>query len=127
MHLHCVSFFPHLLSAYWRHSCGTEMPCVSVVLVVDVIVMAIGGVILLMLAREASLHTLVHGRTLQSLLWHLSLVVQTLVHQLLMHLVRLVLPRSAHHVPSRWTTSVILLLRPHVKVIWSTSLSLVAV
>lgn len=66
------------------------MTCVSVVLVVNVVVVASGGVILLVLAREAPLHSLVHSRTFQSLLWHLSLVIQSLIYQLLMHLVWLV-------------------------------------
>ena len=96
------------------------------VLVVNVIVMTIRGVILLVLAREAPLHALIHRRTFQPLLWHLSLVIQSLIYQLLMHLVCLVWSWSTNHSPPCWSTWVVLLLA-HIKIVWSISLGLIAI
>jgi len=100
------------------------MTCVSVVLVVSVVVMAVRSIVLLMLTRKTPLHTLIHRCTFQSLFWHLSLVVQSLVRQLLLHLVCLVLPLSAHHV-SPWWSACVILLRPHIKIVCSVSLGLI--
>ena len=62
------------------------MARVPVVLVVHLIVLAVGTLILVF-SGESSLDTLVHRCTLQSLLWHLALVV---------HILRLSIPRVGH-------------------------------
>ena len=119
----CQSFLPHLIAADWWHPRGAQVAGVAVILVVHLVVLAVGAVVVV-LPREASLNALVHGSTFQSLFGHLALVVETLVHQLLVHLlVRLILSRT-HHVSARGAASTVLLLRAatHFEVVMSAAL-----
>lgn len=62
------------------------MPCIAMVLVVDFVILAVGSIVMV-LSRETALHPLVHGGALQSLFWHLTLVTEALVGELLLHLI----------------------------------------
>lgn len=101
------------------------MSSITVILVVYFVVVGVRGVVLLVLAGKASLNAFVHGRAFEALLWHLPLVVQSLVRELLLSLVRLILCWTTY-VACLKSARAALLLRPHVEVALSAPGCLVA-
>ena len=98
------------------------MTCVSVVLVVSVVVMAVRSIVLLMLTRKTPLHTLIHRCTFQSLLLLLALcaVAQLLVYKLLVHLATGTLGGLTRGHVTVWSSGAISLVTGHIKVVLPT-------